>query len=96
MDGGKLTTEFGGTRGSSIGPGLLLGEEFVLVGLLFADRLNGEVRVLLVSSAHELSLVVAFALAEVAETTGLSLEGTAISVVAHGHVSAPSSLEELV
>lgn len=96
LDGGKLTTEFGSTRGSSIFPGLSSSEEFVLVGLLFADRLNGEVRVLLASSAHELSLVVAFALAEVAETTGSSSEGTAISVVAHGHVSAPSSLEEHV
>lgn len=46
------------------------------------------------SSAHELSLLVALALAEVAEGTGASLEGTAIGGVHDGHVSAPSSVKE--
>jgi len=95
LDGGELTTEIGGTSGSSFSPGLLGGEEFVLELRLLADS-GRRAGVSLVSSAHELSLLVALALAEVAEGTGASLEGTAIGGVHDGHVSAPSSVKEHV
>lgn len=87
LDGSKLTTVLRGTSRSSSGPGLGGSEEFVLEARFRAGRCVRS-GVLLVSSAHELSLVVALALSEFTELS-LQVEGTAISVVRLGHVKVP-------